>query len=378
MNQEKFMPQISVRSLSVRGLMALLAVLGVVIGASASRAQAALPADFVGLVSDDIAAGDGNYRAPQLAQQQSLGVKLIRQTFDWKQIETAPGQYNWAFYDDYVQALADHGIEVLPVLFDPPKFRSGAPKKNAKRGTYFPKKFSDLGAFGAAVVQRYGVNGTFWTLRPNVPKIPVVAVQVWNEPNLAVYDPNGPSAKKYARLLKASYGPIKAADPSVEVVTAGLPDSKKSVPNVFKYIDQLYSAGASRSFDTLAVNPYATTTTQLIAKLVKVRKIMKKHHDSNAQLWVTELGWSDTGPKAPFRVGAAGQASRIRTAIPALVKNQAKLKLRGFVYYSWRDGAPYAPLFKDFWGLHTGLLKRNGSPKPAYSAFQQAIAQLPH
>jgi polysaccharide biosynthesis protein PslG len=378
MSEEGFMPQISTRSFAVRCLTALLAALALALGASASRAHAALPPDFVGVVSDDIAAGDGNYRAPQLAQQQSIGIRLIRQTFDWKQIETAPGVYNWAFYDDYVEALAEHGIEVLPVLFDPPSFRSGAPKKHRQRGTYFPKKFSDLGVFGAAVAQRYGVNGTFWASRPSVPKVPVVAVQVWNEPNLKVYDPNGPSAKKYARLLKASYRPIKAADPSIEVATAGLPDSRLSRPNVYKYIDEMYRAGASSGFDTLAINPYATTTKQLISKLVKVRKIMRRHHDSAAKLWVTELGWSDKGPRAPFRVGAAGQASRVRTAIPALAQNQAKLNLRGFVYYSWRDGRPYAPRFQDFWGLHTGLLRIDGSPKPAYTAFQQALAQLPH
>ena len=43
------------------------------------------------------------------------------------------------------------------------------------------------------------------------------------------------------------------------------------------------------------------------------------------------------------------------------------------MYYSWRDGAPYPPLFKDFWGLHTGLLRKNGSPKPALAAFKAAI-----
>ena len=105
---------------------------------------------------------------------------------------------------------------------------------------------------------------------------------------------------------------------------------------------------------------------------------MNRRHDSGAQIWVTEMGWADKGPKNPFRVGAAGQASRIRSAIPALARAQASLKLRGFIYYSWRDGKPYPPLFHDFWGLHTGLFRTNGTTKPAYRAFQQAVAGLPH
>jgi polysaccharide biosynthesis protein PslG len=298
-------------------------------------------------------------------------------TFDWALVEKSPGVYNFTFYDDLIEQAARRNIEVLPVLFNPPSFRSSRPRRKAKRGTYFPRNLADLGTFGAAVVRRYGPNGTFWLGNP-APRTPVVAVQVWNEPNLPVYDPSGPSPKHYARLLKAAYGPIKAADPSIEVVTAGLPDSHLSKPNVFNFVDQLYKAGGGSGFDTLAVNPYASTTKQLLSKLAKFRKIMKKHHDSAAKLWITEMGWADKGPRSLFTVGRAGQASRIRSSVPALAKAAGKFNLRGFIYYAWRDGKPYAPKFVNFWGLHTGLLNINGSPKPAYTAFKQAIAGLPH
>jgi hypothetical protein len=46
------------------------------------------------------------------------------------------------------------------------------------------------------------------------------------------------------------------------------------------------------------------------------------------------------------------------------------------VYFSWRDGLPYAPHFKDLWGLHTGLLDLDGNPKPAFSAFKRAVRRL--
>jgi hypothetical protein len=370
-------PRISTSSFKARALAAVIAALALAVSVGVNTARAALPPDFVGVVADDIVAGDGTYRYPQLARLHSLGVKVLRMTFDWKLVERTPGNYDFTFYDDFMQAAAQNEIEILPVLFDPPKFRSSKPARHAKRGTYFPRNPADLGAFGAAVVRRYGPNGSFWPGNP-APKTPIVAVQNWNEPNLPVYDPAGPSARHYAKLLKGSYGIIKAADPSIEVVTAGLPDSRLSKPNVFKYIDQLYRAGGAAGFDTLAVNPYATTSRQLISKLSKIRKIMNRRHDSAASIWVTEMGWSDKGPRSLFKVGASGQASRIRSSIAALVRAQARLKLRGFVYYSWRDAKPYGPLFKDFWGLHTGLLRRNGSQKPAYSAFQQAVARLPH
>ena len=62
--------------------------------------------------------------------------------------------------------------------------------------------------------------------------------------------------------------------------------------------------------------------------------------------------------------------------ISALWRARANLNLRGFIYYAWRDGRPYAPRFKDFWGLHTGLLRANGSAKPAFAAFKKAVAGL--
>ena len=94
-------------------------------------------------------------------------------------------------------------------------------------------------------------------------------------------------------------------------------------------------------------------------------------HDG-ARLWATELGWSDTGPSSPQRVGAQKQATEITKLVKLMVRQRRSLKLRGFVYFGWRDGAPYAG--KDFWGLHTGLLNIDGQPKPAYSAFQKAVA----
>ena len=49
--------------------------------------------------------------------------------------------------------------------------------------------------------------------------------------------------------------------------------------------------------------------------------------------------------------------------------------MRGIVYFNWRDATPYAG-GKDFWGLHTGLLRIDGSPKPALAAYSAATEAL--
>ena len=56
-------------------------------------------------------------------------------------------------------------------------------------------------------------------------------------------------------------------------------------------------------------------------------------------------------------------------------KARKRLKLRGAVYYAWRDQRVYAG-GKHFWGLHTGLHRVNGRPKPAFRAFRSTVRSL--
>jgi len=95
-------------------------------------------------------------------------------------------------------------------------------------------------------------------------------------------------------------------------------------------------------------------------------------------LRVSEFGWADRGPEHPrgrFTVGKK-QGPYTYQAIRSLWKARKRLKLRGIVYYDWRDQPVYAG-GKNFWGLHTGLLTLNGKPKPALTWFKKAVASLP-
>lgn len=351
----------------------LLAILGVL--ALAAPAHAAVSRDFAGLVAEDVFAGDRSYRDAQLGVQSAIGIGLLRQTFDWSAIEQSPGAYQLGAYDTYVAHAARHGITILPILFKPPAFRSSAPAQGARRGTYPPRRYEDLGEFGAVLVRRYGPNGTLWSENPSLAKVPIRAWQIWNEPNLPAYWPTGPNPKQYTRLLAAASKRIKAADPGAEIVTAGMPKSRLGM-GLTKYVDGLYAAGGKRWFDTLALNPYARSGKELLARLKDARRQMNRHRDRSARIWVTELGWADSGPPSPFRMGANRQAKLILDAFRRLGGARSKLRLRGVVYYAWRDGQPYAPNFTDFWGLHTGVLDISGQPKPAFSALQQAVAGL--
>ncbi len=360
-----------------RLLIGLIAACALALGPAAS-AHAAVPADFVGISSEDVFVGSSAYRDSALGAQADTGIGLLRQTFKWSAIERSPGRYSFGGYDGYMAATARHGISVLPILYDPPPFRSSSPRRHARRGVYPPKRYADMGRFGAAVARRYGPAGSFWTEHPELPRRPITAFQVWNEPNLRYYWPRGPSARQYTRLLTATGKAIKAVDPSAEIVTAGLADSRlRGSISLKRFIAGMYKARARGRFGSLALNAYATNVRQLGASLRRVRRLMRSHGDRN-RIWITELGWCDRGPRSRFCVGARRQGRLIEQALRYVGKRRTSLGLRGLVYFTWKDGRPYPPLFQDFWALHTGLHRLNGTAKPALSAFRRGVASLRH
>ena len=328
------------------------------------------PRDFFGIVSEDVFAGDPDYRRRNLDRQVATGIGLVRQPFRWSQIEKAPGEYDFVYYDEYVAALAERGMELLPTLFEPPPFRSSAPARGRKRGTYPPKRFSDMGDFAAAVARRYGPRGTLWSDRPGLRRKPIRAWQVWNEPNLPAYWPTGPDPKEYARLLEQTSEAIRAVDPEAEIVTAGLPESRLGIPFA-DFVSGMYEAGADAAFDTLAIHSFAEDERGVLASVGGARDLLERF-DEEAKIWVTELGWASDGPKSAFTVGFDGQAERIRRSLAALAERREDLGIRGVVYFNWKDAEPY-PGGTDFWGLHTGLLDIDGRPKPALAAFRATV-----
>ena len=347
----------------------------VVTPAAVVPSAGALPRDYFGMAAEDAFAHPGVYRTATLNRLARIGVGLIRQTFDWATIQPGPRRYNFAAYDSFVSSLAARHMTVLPVLLDPPRFLSSAPAHGAEPGTYPPRNYADMAKFAATLVRRYGPRGKFWTAHPQLPKTPIRAWQIWNEPSLPAYWPTGPDPAQYTRLLARIARAIRHLDPDAEIVTAGIPDSRLGIPFT-RFLEGMYAAGARGDFDTLAIHPYARDAAGLAAAVTTARRIMDKSGDTDSRIWVTEMGWADQGPTSAFTVGSEGQAHRIASALSQLVSARSQTRLRGIVYFGWRDGSPYAPTFKDFWGLHTGLLTLAGRPKPALRAFADTVSRL--
>jgi polysaccharide biosynthesis protein PslG len=350
------------------GLVALAVAL--VGGGDEPRPQAAATdAELVGMIDPGLVSMSPAEVGRTLDANRRLHVGLLRQTFDWAEIERAPGRYDFSRYDTVMAAAAARGLHVLPVLFNPPGFHSSGPPRPSPRGTFPPRRPADLGVFAAVVARRYGPQGSFWRAHPALTPDPIRAWQVWNEPSLPAYWPTGPDPKAYARLLAATASAIRHVDPRATIVSAGLPQTRIGVP-FDRYAEGLYRAGAAASFDVLAIHPYARDPAGVLAAVEQARQLMDRHGD-HSPIWVTEVGWASAGPPSDFTVGPRGQAARIRALLPALAARRERLGLRGVVYFGLRDSPRY-PGSHDFWGLHTGLLTLSGRAKPAFAAFENA------
>ena len=334
--------------------------------ASAATTQA--PPGFVGLVSDDAFWGTDADPSRQrtMAAIAGTGARVLRQSFYWSMIERQPGEYDFSLYDAYVASAASANLSILPILFDPPAFRSARPAVGARRGTYPPANYTDFAFFAAAMVRRYGPGGAFWQQHPELPQLPIRSWQVWNEPNIPVYWPSGPNPAQYATMLRTVGEGIKAVDPGARVITAGLNESELGIKLV-PFLKGMYRAGAKGSFDVLALHPYAPGSDLVTAQITRAVRELRRNGDS-ARTLVTELGWATGVPsKRALVVSEAGQSALIRRTVTRLARYRDQLRLDGVFYFNWRDVAA-APGSRDRWGLHTGLLREDGSPKPGMQA----------
>ena len=337
-------------------------------------ARSGVPADFSGVYDESVFIDDWRIRQAQLDAVAKAGVKLLVEPFDWVAFEKSPGKYDFTRYDEFMKEVADRGMQVLPVIYNPPSFRSSAPATNPERGMYPPRDFHQYAEFVQTLVRRYGPHGTLWAQRtaeegplglfpPESPpmKAPITAWQVWNEPDVPAFWPTGPNPAAYTELLRVTAAAIRRIEPSAEVVAAGL-STDALVQG--KFLNAMYAAGAAPYFDTLSIHPYAPDVHSLMLETWAARHQMDAHGDNMKNLWITEFGWATGGTPDPiYSADEACQSALIGATLGQLQAQRESLRLRGMAYFMWNDRS-LNPNEPDSWAFHTGLVRQNGSSSP--------------
>ena len=392
------------RGMRTGGVAVVLALTLLVLpGAALGRAHAVTrpvrgPSGFVGMVLDGSlwpAIQPGINLAAQMNQMVQSGVESLRMTFDWAVAQpyaswaqlraVAPfsaGSYtnvggvptNFGLLDIMVALAAQRRLTILPVILDAPGW-DAVPARAVSVG--IPAQPGPYAKFAAALVQRYGPRGTFWSAHRGIPKVPIRMWQIWNEPNTTTFWAQHPFAPSYVAFLKAAHDAIKSVDPRAKVVLAGLPnDSWDALATIYAI------PGARQLFDAVDVHPYTKQPVGVILIAAKVRQVMAANGDAHKPILVGEMSWpSSQGQPSynpfgyDFITTEAGQAHNLSVVVPMLAHDRRALGLLGFYYYNWANVEPPGGFAFDFSGLFrytSGQLVA----KPAFGAFQRSALAI--
>jgi hypothetical protein len=356
--------------------------------APASGAEPRVPFGFLGAMADGPIAAPGFEPAGEVGAMVASGVESIRLVFHWtdaqpyRRIEDVPPAARpgyrvvdgvptaFARFDPLVAAAAARGVRVLPVVTTAPDWAAKYPGRFASP----PSGTAPYASFVRALVGRYGPRGSFWSENPAVPRRPIRAWQLWNEPNLRASWSDRRWPKPYVALLRAGRAALREADPGARTMLAGFANfSWRSLAAVYRV------RGARRLFDEVAVHPYTGQVGGVKTILERVRRTMRRHGDRRKPIAVTELGWPSAKGKAEgfgIETTERGQAARVRKALIMLARQRRRLGLSSVYWYTWiarERGStsifPYSALRR---------LEPDGTTvsKPALRAFRRTALSL--
>lgn len=274
-------------------LTSLLALAACAVPAQAARATTT-PSTTSSLFGFNDNAGLYGQAPPTAAASaaQGAGATSVRLTVDWRNVEPVQGRRDFSRYDAlYAAATAKGQRPLFVILFAPAWARPAGACPNGGDCTVAPDPShdADFAAFAAAVAKRY----------PQA-----AGIEVWNEPNLKAFWGGQPvDPARYTQLLEATYTAVKAAAPSMPVVTGGLApyggeDGTTPGLGVRQYLDGMYDAGAKGSYDGLGLHPYTSFDLWYGFRALTLVKESMANHGDPAKLWFTELNVSTTGPQA--------------------------------------------------------------------------------
>ena len=247
-----------------------------------------------------------------------MGFGWVKQQVEWKVFEPNPGDFQWGSLDGIVNAANNAGISLLfSVVNAPPWAREPGFDGSVGGPPQDPQTFAN---FNGALAGKYCGSS-------------VKALEVWNEQNLHYEWGNKPlDPGEYVRLLAASYASIKAACPSMLVISGALTPAGNNgnlAMDDFAYMDAMFAAGMNNYADGFGAHPSGynvppSHTWETACEAIQVsgnsfngacdsphhswsfRSTMEGYRQrainaggGNKRIWPTEFGWAAGGAYHP-------------------------------------------------------------------------------
>ncbi|HEV2982116.1 MAG TPA: Ig-like domain-containing protein [Solirubrobacteraceae bacterium] len=300
--------------------------------------------------------------AQQLTYVKELGSHWVRLFVNWPDFEPARGVFAPAQLSYYEQILAGlpAGSKVIADVVNTPAWESGSGDPHA------PPHPVDYAAFVHVLAQR-------WAGR-------VAAWEIWNEEDAPRWWTGAPDPAAYVALLQAAYPAVKSVDPQATVVLGGL------TGNDFEFLQGVYEAGGKGYFD--AVGVHTDTACDVLSPYDFLRGVDGRMIDDSflayrevhatmlangddKPIWMTEMSWRTTtavcsegtfAGQKPEGVTPAEQAEYLAQAYHCMAQDPY---VQVALWFPLQDEAT----------LSNGLVRTNGSRKPAFGAMRSYVTK---
>lgn len=323
------------------------------------------------------------FRTDQTSLAYHAGVKWERLTFWWSGMQAGPGQDLNPFYlpTSYIDQEHQHGVKtVVGLLISTPDWAASNPadhQASVPRNLSLPYNDPNnyWGQFVSKIVKMYAGRIDHWI--------------IWNEPDIRPGDPNAAyytwagSSADYYQLLKVAYLSAHAANPNVQVLTAGVTywtDIKQQRQQYFsRFLAHVAAdptaAAHNQYFDKVSVHLYINPD-GLYTVPVYFHQLMQAD-GFDKKIWINEMN------VIPYNdpVNANTDRSTPRD-MRATLDEQASFILEGYAM-GLAAGVERIEVYKMKDGdgdvvNGQALVRADYSLRPAYVAYQVAATYFSH
>jgi hypothetical protein len=308
----------------------------------------------------NVHAPQGAALAAQLDSVQAAGIGWIRIDFIWAAVEPVRGKYQWRAYDAIAAAAKARGLQVFATIAYTPAWATDGPAI-----TGVPRNPDDWRRICFRAAKRYRNKIRYWGL--------------WNEPNLPRFW-SGSRQQYVDVILKVGADAIHTGNPAAQVGGPELAHLTAGNADWYDWLRRtLLEAGDRLDFITHHV--YNTdgsryVTARLEAKTVfggkpalwdavppSVKEVLRSTGWLGKKpFWLTETGWESA------RTSESRQADYYRGLLTDWFTGQrGRDWINRIFFYELQDAPPPD-------GFTWGILRSDGSPKPAFGAYRNFVA----
>jgi hypothetical protein len=261
------------------------------------------------------------------------GIRMIRERLRWGAANPAPDRWDWQtndHYDTLRQACRKHGVEVLEMAHDSPRWM----------GHTGPRYPADL----VATARSWQKIAEKW--QPTWG-----GMEIWNEPDI-MFGGNLP-ADQYAAIVKAVSSGSSQAKIQVPVVGGVMAGFRRP------FLDTAARNGILDNIDAFSFHTYGRAT-EMEGLVEKYRTWLKEYGHEAKPLWITECGrpWK-TGPERP-PVDQDAESALDITMKAVEAKACGIARYFAFVYPFYEEGKN-----------NFGMMDKRATPLRSFAAYVQ-------